>query len=54
MGYDEKVDVIYFIINVLKEHEKNLDAQVTKLEDIMTSDRTARPYQEPLRGCRLR
>jgi hypothetical protein len=46
MSYVEKVDVIDFIINVLKEHEKNLDPQVAKLEDIMASDRTARPYQE--------
>jgi hypothetical protein len=54
MGYDEKIDVIDFIINVLKEHEKSLDAQVTKLEDIMTSDRTARPYQEPPKGVSLK
>ena len=54
MSYDEKVDVIDFIINVLKEHEKNLDAQVAKLEDIMASDRTARPSQEPPKGVSLK
>jgi hypothetical protein len=54
MSYDEKVDVIDFIINVLKEHEKNLDTQVAKLEDIMASDRTPRPYQEPPKRVSLR
>jgi len=54
MSYDEKVDVIDFIINVLKEHEKSLDAQVAKLEDIMASDRTVRPYQEPPKGVSLK
>jgi hypothetical protein len=50
MSHDEKVDVIDFIINVLKEHEKNLDAQVAKLEDIITFDRMARPSQESPKG----
>ena len=54
MSYDEKVDVIDFIINVLKEHKKNLDAQVTKLEDIMASDRTVRPSQESPKGVSIR
>lgn len=46
MSHDERVDVIDFIINVLKEHEKNLDTQLTKLEDIITFDRMPRPSQE--------
>ena len=54
MSYDEKVDVIDFIINVLKEHEKNLDTQVARLEDIMASDRTPRPYQESPKGVSLK
>jgi hypothetical protein len=54
MSYDEKIDVIDFIINVLKEHEKNLDTQVTKLEEIMASDRTPRPYQEPPKRVSLK
>jgi hypothetical protein len=54
MSYDEKVDVIDFIINVLKEHEKNLDAQVARLEDIMASDRTPQPYQESPKGVSLK
>ncbi len=33
MGFDEKVDVIDLIINVLKEHEKTLDTLISKLED---------------------
>jgi len=54
MSHDERVDVIDFIINVLKEHEKSLDAQVTKLEDIITFDRMARPSQGEVKGRSLR
>ena len=32
MSFDEKVDVIDLIINVLREHEKNLDDLVSRLE----------------------
>jgi len=35
MGYDEKVDVIDLIINVLKDHEKTLDGLVAKLEEVL-------------------
>lgn len=35
MGYDEKVDVIDLIINVLKDHEKTLDGLISKLEDTL-------------------
>jgi len=35
MGFDEKVDVIDLIINVLKEHEKSLDDIVTRLEEVI-------------------
>jgi len=50
LSHDERVDVIDFIINVLKEHEKNLDAQLAKLEDIVTFDRMPRPSQEHPKG----
>ena len=53
MSYDEKVDVIDFIINVLKEHEKNLDTQLARLEDIISSDRTAPPSQESPKAISL-
>jgi hypothetical protein len=36
MGFDEKVDVIDLIINVLKEHEKSLDEIVTRLEGVIS------------------
>jgi hypothetical protein len=39
MSFDDKVDVIDLIINVLREHEKSLDALVAKLEEILTSER---------------
>jgi len=32
MGFDEKVDVIDLIINVLRDHEKTLDNLISKLE----------------------
>ena len=32
MGFEEKVDVIDLIINVLKEHEKTLDELISKIE----------------------
>ena len=36
MGYDEKVDVIDLIINVLRDHEKTLDELISKLEEVLT------------------
>jgi len=50
LSHDERVDMIDFIINVLKEHEKTLDAQVAKLKDIITFDRMARPSQGEAKG----
>jgi hypothetical protein len=50
MSHDERVDVIDFIINVLKEHEKTLDAQVAKLDEILASERTARPSRGEEKG----
>jgi len=35
MGYDEKVDVIDLIINVLRDHEKTLDGLISKLEEAL-------------------
>jgi len=35
MGYDEKVDVIDLIINVLRDHEKTLDGLISKLEEVL-------------------
>ena len=50
MSRDERVDVIDLIINVLKEHEKSLDAHVAKLEDIINADRMAQPSQGEAKG----
>lgn len=33
---DERIDVIDFVINALKEHEKKLDALVGRLEELLT------------------
>ena len=35
MGFDDKVDVIDLIINVLREHEKTLDALIAQLERVL-------------------
>lgn len=43
MGYEEKVDVIDLIINVLREHEKSLDDLVARLESVVTRTESARP-----------
>lgn len=39
-GFDEKIDVIDLIINVLKDHEKKLDELVTRIEKAQTINRT--------------
>lgn len=43
MGFEEKVDVIDLIINVLREHEKSLDELVARLEKVVTEKESARP-----------
>lgn len=44
-GFDEKIDVIDLIINVLKDHEKKLDELVARLEEAMVVEA---PAQAPL------
>jgi hypothetical protein len=46
-GFDEKIDVIDLIINVLKEHEKTLDELVSRLEEAQTIPAEVRAPQEP-------
>jgi len=41
MGFEEKVDVIDLIINVLREHEKTLDDLISKLDDALTGTASA-------------
>jgi len=43
--FDEKIDVIDLIINVLKDHEKKLDELVSRLEN---TDSVETPRHEPL------
>jgi len=54
MSRDERADAIDFIINVLKEHEKSLDALVAKLENIINADRMTLSSQGEAKGRRLR
>lgn len=54
MSRDERIDVIDFIINVLREHEKSLDAQVAKLENIINADGISLSSQGEAKGRRLR
>jgi hypothetical protein len=37
MGYSQKVDVLDLIIATLKEHEKNLDNLIGRLERVVRS-----------------
>lgn len=39
-GFDEKIDVIDLIINVLKDHEKKLDELITRIEKAQIINRT--------------
>lgn len=44
-GYDEKIDVIDLIINVLKDHEKRMDELISRLEVNPKTER-ALPYRD--------
>ena len=46
-GFDEKIDVIDLIINVLKEHEKTLDELVSRLEEAQMTPAEVRAPREP-------
>ncbi len=53
MSFDEKVDVIDLIINVLKEHEKTLDELISRLDEILsrgftTPSMEAKPPERPV------
>lgn len=45
MSFDEKVDVIDLIINVLKEHEKTLDELISRLEEALSRSLPATPVE---------
>lgn len=45
-GFDEKIDVIDLIINVLREHEKKLDELVSRLEEAQTREAPVRLQKE--------
>jgi hypothetical protein len=45
-GFDEKIDVIDLIINVLKDHEKQLDVLVARLEEALAAEAPKRTPQE--------
>ena len=57
-GFDEKIDVIDLIINVLKDHEKKMDELVTRLEETQVfkippsviQSESARPERRPSRA----
>ena len=46
-GYDEKIDVIDLIINVLKDHEKKLDELVSRLEEAQATPAEVKAPREP-------
>ena len=45
-GFDEKIDVIDLIINVLKDHEKKLDELVSRLEEAQVTPVEVRAPRE--------
>lgn len=53
-GFDEKIDVIDLIINVLKDHEKTLDELVTRLEETQATSVEAKAPQGPQRHVSAR
>jgi hypothetical protein len=40
MSHADKVEVMDFIINVLKDHEKNLDTLITRAEDVIDENQS--------------
>lgn len=46
-GYDEKIDVIDLIINVLKDHEKKMDELVSRLEEAQVTPAEVKAPREP-------
>ncbi len=46
-GYDEKIDVIDLIINVLKDHEKKMDELVSRLEEVLVTPAEVKAPREP-------
>lgn len=46
-GYDEKIDVIDLIINVLKDHEKKMDELVSRLEEAQVTPAEVKVPREP-------
>ena len=46
-GFDEKIDVIDLIINVLKDHEKKMDELVSRLEEVQVTPVEVKAPREP-------
>ena len=42
MSHSDKVEVMDFLINVLKDHEKSLDTLITRAEDVIEDDQLPR------------
>ena len=41
MSHADKVEVMDFLINVLKDHEKNLDTLISRAEDLLTENQNS-------------
>ena len=46
-NFDEKIDVIDLIINVLKDHEKKMDELVSRLEEAQVTPAEVKAPREP-------
>jgi hypothetical protein len=47
MSQYDKVEVMDFLINVLKDHEKSLDALISRAEDVITEKQSLQDAQTP-------
>ncbi|MFA9436377.1 MAG: hypothetical protein ACEROO_04495 [Candidatus Bathyarchaeota archaeon] len=46
MSHTDKVEVMDFLINVLKDHEKSLDTLITRAEDVIEDDQSPRTVSQ--------
>lgn len=50
----EKIDVLDFIINILREHEKKLDSLIARFEELLEHEDRLRWLEEEIKELRGR
>jgi len=53
MSHADKVEVMDFLINVLKDHEKNLDTLISRAEILLEENQTPKNLMQNLPGLRI-